>query len=344
MSEAKHTAEQLKELQSKTLEEKIQISTARIIEWYETWGGQVYVSFSGGKDSTVLLHLVRRVYPDCLAVYLDTGLEYPEVREFVKTFDNVKWLHPEKYDRHTRTYKRYTFPQILKDYGYPIISKEQAAFISEYRTTKSEKLKNTRLNGNKYGMGKISKKYLPLVKSDFLISDKCCDYMKKHPAERFEKQSGLKPIIGTMTYESKQRESNWKMYGCNAFNKSRPTSSPISFWTEQDILRYIEKYNLDIAPVYGELKENEGELHFTGCQRTGCVFCGFGCQREDNPNRFQKLAISHPNLYRYCIEGGKYDEDGVWQPGNGGLGMGHVLDTMGVEYKKEEQNDSTEED
>lgn len=87
-------------------------------------GGQVYVSFSGGKDSVVLLHLVRRLYPDVLGVYIDTGLEYPELRKFVKKFDNIQWLQPQKYDRKTRSYKRYTFMEVLKDYGYPIISKE----------------------------------------------------------------------------------------------------------------------------------------------------------------------------------------------------------------------------
>lgn len=102
------TTEQLKELQSKSLEEKIQISSARIIEWHTRWKGQVYVSFSGGKDSVVLLHLVRRLYSDVLGVYVDTGLEYPELREFVKTFDNIIWLQPQKYDRHTKSYKRYT--------------------------------------------------------------------------------------------------------------------------------------------------------------------------------------------------------------------------------------------
>lgn len=84
------TKEELKELQSKSLEEKIQISTARIIEWYENWEGQVFVSFSGGKDSTVLLDLVRKLYPDVEGVFCDTGLELPEIREFVKTKDNIK--------------------------------------------------------------------------------------------------------------------------------------------------------------------------------------------------------------------------------------------------------------
>ena len=89
-----HTAEDLRALQAKTLEEKIQISTARIIEWYEHWNGQVCVSFSGGKDSTVLLDLVRRVYPNVKACYSDTGLEFPEIRDFVNNFSNVEIVKP----------------------------------------------------------------------------------------------------------------------------------------------------------------------------------------------------------------------------------------------------------
>lgn len=110
--------EQLKYLQSLPLEEKIQKSMARIIEWYENWGGQVYVSFSGGKDSTVLLDLVRRIYPDVPAVYSDTGLEYPELRTFVKEQNNVEIIKPEK-----------SFREIVKNYGYPLISKEVAEAI-----------------------------------------------------------------------------------------------------------------------------------------------------------------------------------------------------------------------
>jgi len=84
-------------MQSWSLERKIQVTQTRIIDWYQTWDGAVYVSFSGGKDSTVLLDLVRRIYPDVPAVFCDTGLEYPEIRDFVKTKDNVEWIKPIRY-------------------------------------------------------------------------------------------------------------------------------------------------------------------------------------------------------------------------------------------------------
>lgn len=208
--EKKYTPEDLKEMQAWPLERKIQVTQTRLIEWYQHYDGKVYVSFSGGKDSTVLLDMTRRIYPDIEAVFIDTGLEYPEIREFVKTFDNVTWLKPKM-----------NFRQVIEKYGYPLISKEQAAFIQEYRATGSEKLRDIRLNGNKYGRGKISKRWVPLTQAPFKISDKCCDVMKKSPAKQFEKRTGKMAIIATMAAESGQRASNWMMYGCNAFGKKK---------------------------------------------------------------------------------------------------------------------------
>ena len=155
--------------------------------------------------------------------------------------------------------------------------------------------------------------------------------MKKTPLRLYEKESERKPYVGTMTYESRNRRKNWLQNGCNAFDNKSPISTPIAFWTEQDVLQYIKKYDLKYASVYGDLVENDkDELHFTGCQRTGCIFCGFGCHLEKEPNRFQRLKQTHPQLYDYCMRGGKYDENGKWIPNNG-LGMAKVLDYIGVE-------------
>ena len=129
----KHTISDLYQMQSLPLKHKITMTKQRIRGWYEHWDGNVYVSFSGGKDSTVLLDIVRQMYPDVPAVFVDTGLEYPEIREFVKTFDNVTWLKPKM-----------NFRQVIEKYGYPFISKEvseKAMYARRYLTKYLEKQK-----------------------------------------------------------------------------------------------------------------------------------------------------------------------------------------------------------
>lgn len=97
-----------------SLSAKIEKTEQRIKEWVDFYGEDgVYVSFSGGKDSTVLLDICRRLYPNMKACFCDTGLEYPEIRQFVKTFDNVDWIKPKM-----------NFKQVVLKYGYPFIGKE----------------------------------------------------------------------------------------------------------------------------------------------------------------------------------------------------------------------------
>jgi len=168
---------QLNQMQNLPLEIKILKTQKRIREWYEQHEGEVYVSFSGGKDSTVLLHIARQIYPDIKAVFIDTGLEYPELRQFVKTIKNVIWLKPKM-----------KFKEVVEKYGYPVISKEQAQYIYQFRTAKSEKTQLTRLYGNKSGRGKISKKWLYLTDAPFKISDQCCNVMKKTQLKNLKKK------------------------------------------------------------------------------------------------------------------------------------------------------------
>lgn len=125
--DAVHDAERLKELQALPLERKIQITQARIIEWYQHYNGQVCVSFSGGKDSTVLLHIARKIYPNIPAVFSNTGLEYAEIQRFVKTWDNVDIVVPKM-----------RFDQVISTYGYPLIGKEVAEAIYYARKIRSQ--------------------------------------------------------------------------------------------------------------------------------------------------------------------------------------------------------------
>jgi 3'-phosphoadenosine 5'-phosphosulfate sulfotransferase (PAPS reductase)/FAD synthetase len=305
----KHASYDLAQMQSLPLEAKIIMSQQRIRQWYDYWGGNVYVSVAG-KDSNVLKHLVKTTsgVGEVPSVFVNTGLEYPEVRLFNTSQSDVTVITPKM-----------RFDQVIEKYGYPVATKEQAAFIYECKNTKSEKLRDIRLNGNKWGRGKISKRWLPLLDAPFKVSDKCCDVMKKDPVKAYEKATGRKPILGTMAYESKQRESNWIMYGCNAFEKKRPTSQPMSFWTEQDVLEYIAKFNVPIPSVYGEVKMDEsGKYYTTGADRTGCMFCMFGCHLEKEPNRFQRIKETHPKQYDYCMNN---------------LGLKEVLDYIGVDYE-----------
>lgn len=333
----KHTIGDLRQRQSLPLDAKVQMTKRRIREWYEHYDGQVYVSFSGGKDSTVLLNIAREIYPDIEAVFVDTGLEYPEIRQFVKSFDNVTILRPKM-----------RFDEVIKKYGYPIISKDVSQQVYEGRnkpyTRAYKKFEEDSEIANRWNGQFSMAKWKPLRDSDIPVSHMCCHVMKKAPVKAYEKATGKKTIIATLAAESRLRTTEWKKHGCNAFSNVRPLSVPMSFWAEQDVLSYIKNNNIKLASVYGDIVsqeqieqlnlfgENECKLKTTGCDRTGCIFCGFGCHLDKEPTRFQRLKKTHPRQYEYCIGGGEYDENGIWLPNKQGLGLGKVFDDLNKIY------------
>lgn len=426
-----HDAERLKELQALPLNRKIQITQTRIIEWYQHYQGNVCIAFSGGKDSTVLLHIARQIYPDIKAVFSNTGLEYPEIREFVNGFDGIDIVTPGT-----------NFGQVISQYGYPLIGKEVAEAIHYARQIHSQNVhverererENHKAQAHRTGrkeadfrrnqlQGRISKagvvdseirtggifskdnliqtstarsrrtvlqgkwggetqdseerslfnkeKYLPLARDvPVMISHYCCYKMKKAPMQKYQRKNGYKPILATLAEESRIRKQAWIRHGCNAFQSKKPTSQPMSFWTEQDVLAYIVEYDVPLASVYGDIVMVDGDgneyqpssligetmnLKCTGCDRTGCVFCAFGAHLEKGQTRFQRLAVTHPRLYEFCIGGGEwvdnphYDPtapkmDGEWQNWNPkkiwtrngkGLGMGKVFDMVNEIYGKD---------
>ena len=222
------------------------------------------------------------------------------------------------------------FRKVIETYGYPLASKEISKQISAARRGAKNAIlafDGKDVAGNETEYRKRYKKWKFLYESNIPISEKCCEVMKKKPAKKYEKETGRKPIIATMAEESTLRAQAWLKNGCNAFDGKRPTSQPISFWTEQDVLTYLKEYHIPYAPVYGEIEEINGALKTTLCDRTGCVFCGFGCHLEKEPNRFQRLKTTHPKLWEYCMK--------PWE--DGGLGMKTPLEFIGVKTETEEE-------
>ena len=394
----------LRQLQALPLDAKVHLSEQRIMEWYRHFFGDVVISFSGGKDSTVLTHLVHSIYPNVPMVFANTGLEYPEIQAFARKM-GAQFVRPKM-----------RFDEVISKYGYPLISKEvsQAIYAARHiysvakkkdpsvnnldgswvlerseRTSKrleflGKRCKKTEdtynLAQNEYEGESTESfeksrffnktKWLPLLQeTQFPISHYCCDVMKKGPIKKYKKETGLKNYLGSMAEESKLRESSWIKSGCNTFEGAKQSSKPMSFWTEQDVLQYILQNNLEICSVYGDIvavDEKGSEytpipgvgctLKCTGCQRTGCIFCMFGCHLEKKgTTKFQALAKTHPRQYEYCMGGGQWvdnpnyvpaapEYDGewkiwnpkkIWVPSKEGLGMRKVIEDCNQIYGKD---------
>lgn len=394
---------ELQYLQALPLSIKVRMTKQRLREFVDFAGGPDggYISFSGGKDSTVLLTIAREMYPGIKACFSDTGLEFPEIREFVRTWDNVDWIRP-----------RMTFKQVIEKYGYPMISKEVSEVVSGARRFFYDYLEKT--NGKlRYpydfarlmGVGKwsdeekrlkledalrgaleeaeqrqiggggavqrfellsgiytkdkrIDKKLYDSIEKNvdrsvfscvrykyflfapFEIGNQCCNVMKKGPMKKYAKETGRYNITAMMASESRLRTTKWMMQGgCNAYEAKSPSSMPMSFWTEQDVLQYIYENRIPIAKVYGDviidykgMEQLEGQLSFgelgifdtgsplyktTGYDRTGCMFCGYGCHLEKpGEGRFERMKVTHPKQYDYIMR----------PKDQGGLGYKEVID------------------
>ena len=273
--------QKLLQMQSLPLDAKIEATKRRIREWLDVYP-DARVAFSGGKDSTVLLHIARQVQPSILATFANTGLEYPEIVEFVNQTENVLTVRPKK-----------SFLEVVQKYGYPVVSKRVALYVHQVIVTQSEYMRSLRLAGiNKQGklipVSKIPNKWQWLCDSGIPVSDQCCTYLKKQPMDAI----GATPIVGTMATDSDQRLEMYYRHGCNAFDLTRARSAPISFWLEKDVWEYLHRFNIPYSKIYD-----------MGYSRTGCMFCLFGLHMEGRPNRFDRMAITHPQLFSYCMDG-----------------------------------------
>ena len=309
-------------------EDKLQLTKRRIVDWYNHWDGDVYVAFSGGKDSTVLLHIVRSIFPNVVGVFSNTGLEMPEVVKFARSMPNVIGVVPKK-----------PFNRVIKEDGFALVSKQAAKMIRVLkegdtgRNSNMFNLYNTGFNRDgKFGQRwKLPNKWRHVVDADIKVSDACCDHLKKEPLDTYAKESGQKPFTAMMASEGGARA---RLTQCNAFDGAHPKSSPMLFWTDDDVWEYIKRYDVDICEVYYDRLVIDGITVITSAQhdfkgrigamcaeksvgdltvyadgsvlvpaekRTGCMFCMFGVHMEKGANRFQRMYYTHPRHWDTCI-------------------------------------------
>ncbi len=282
------TLEELRERQSWDINKKIDHSLYTIENFLAGVDGMAYVAFSGGKDSTVLLDLVRVIDKTIPAVFCNTGNEWPDIVRFVRELKedpdyNIVELHPKK-----------TCRQYWAQFGFPLISKDTAHKLCYMKKKPDGAVAKAAVREGSYFS--VPKKWRFLAEQDFFCSMRCCEALKHNPSEIYERKSGRHPITGVMAAESQSRQMSYiRKGGCNVFGK-HTESTPLAIWTEKDIWDYIKIRELKIADIY-----------YKGVDRTGCVGCGFGCQFKDDV-RFETLFRLYPKYYEMIMN---YENNGV---------------------------------
>lgn len=293
-------------------------------------GKDVHVSV-GGLDSITLLVFLREIGIDCPAVSAST-LEDKSIQAIHRKL-GIEVVRPIK-------------PKvaIIKEFGYPVLSKEIAAKI-ELLQNPTEKNKTVRhaiitgetgeYGGNRTGTRmKLSDKWLQkfggsdpegaalgYADAPFRVSSKCCYYLKEKPCDDWAKAHNSAPYLGIMASEHGRREKALMMHGCNYFGETTIRSAPFAIFSRQDILQLALDLHVPVPEIYGEImRDPDGTLRTTKAQRTGCSMCGFGIHMEKRPHRFDLLYERNPKEWHFWM----YD-----------MGWGEVLDYIGVGWRPE---------
>lgn len=352
--------ERFKENQKAPYDQKVARAENLAWEFYHAVDGQAYVAV-GGLDSITLYLFLRSIGINVPAVSA-SALEDKSIQRVHKAL-GVQALKPEK-----------PKVSVIRDFGWPVLSKEIAGKISllQHPSEKNATVRHAIITGETGKQGgyqkqsrmKLAQKWLNLFggyenenegveygKPDFLVSDKCCYYLKEKPCNDYAKQSCRHPYMGLMASEGGRRQKALMINGCNYISAGTKRSCPFATFQRNDILQlalemnqwYLKHTNLfpgidgkqikSIIPeIYGEIVRDEnGNLLTTKAQRTGCSMCGFGIQKEKRPHRFDLLFERNPKEWELWMHHVVQRDDGTW------YGWGHVLDYIGVEWRDPEK-------
>jgi hypothetical protein len=327
------TPQEFMQKQSLPYEAKVIHAQLRAREFYDHMDANVYCSVGGLDSITLLLFLRKYVSKDIPGVSV-SSLEDRSIQRIHRQLDNMILLKPYK-----------SKVQVIKEFGYPVISKMKARKIEHIQ--KPDNPKQTYIHALFTGdMGeqgkfkhskeiKLPDKWLKLFGglynshrpdlscqiAPFKVSDRCCHWMKEKPINDFAKKNNLVPYMGLMASEGGQRRLGLRKNGCNYYGKTVTRSCPFAIFNRQDLLQLALDLNVPVPAIYGEIvRDEDGTLRTTKAQRTGCTMCGFGIHIEKRPHRFDRLRETN------------YKEWYFWMYT---MGWGEVLDYIGVKWEDE---------
>lgn len=294
----------------------------------------------GGLDSITLLMFIRSLgYKDIPAISVSNVED-----------KSIQIIHKQLGVEVVKSYK--TKVQVLNEVGFPVISKRIAGKIDtlQHPTEKNKTVRHAIITGECGAQGhyatnskmKLPKKWLELFGGyenenegvhyqmpDFMVSDRCCYYIKEKPCDDWAKAHNSHAFLGMMASEGGQREDAIIEHGCNYYGKGVMRSAPFGPFYRQDLLQLALDLNVPVPDIYGEIaRKQDGTLYTTKAQRTGCGMCGFGIHMEKRPHRFDLLRERNEKEWHFwmyeCCTDPKTGEK---------FGWGRVLDYIGVEWE-----------